>query len=91
MVVSERPLNNKKDVYVKTRIERPSGPPIKATWRVRNTDGRLRVIDIMIEGISMAVTQRDEFAAVMRRNGIDGLLEVLRARAAKSTATANIQ
>ncbi len=81
-VVAERPAGTK-DIVVMTRIDRPSGPPIMADWRVRVTDNRLRIIDIMVEGISMVVTQRQEFASVIQRNGFDGLIEVLRARTTK--------
>lgn len=88
-VVSQQALKNKRDVLVNTQIKRPAGPPIKATWRVRTVKGRQRIIDIMVEGISMAVTQRDTFAAVVRRSGLDGLLEVLRSRSDKATATAS--
>lgn len=87
IVVSETPLSNKKDFYVKSRIQRPSGPPIKATWRVRVGKDGIRIIDILVEGISMAVTQRDQFAAVVRRNGFEGLLEVLRSRTDKMPVT----
>lgn len=86
VVVSERPLRNGKDVMVNTRINRPSGPPIKAAWRVRSGKNGLRIIDVMVEGISMVVTQRDEFAAVVRRHGLDGLIEVLRARTSMVSA-----
>ena len=81
-VVSERPAGSK-DVGVLTRIDRPSGPPIMADWRVRITDSRPRIIDVAVEGVSMVVTQRAEFAAVIQRNGFDGLIEVLRARTTK--------
>ena len=57
-VLSETPLNNKIDVLVNTRIERPSGPPINITWRVRSRDKARRIIDVMVEGVSMALTQR---------------------------------
>jgi phospholipid transport system substrate-binding protein len=87
IVVSETALSNKKDFYVKSRIQRPSGPPIKATWRVRMGKDGTRIIDILVEGISMAVTQRDQFAAVVRRNGFEGLLQVLRARTDKMPVT----
>lgn len=86
-VISETPLSNKRDFYVKSRIQRPSGPPIKATWRVRVGKNGMRIIDILVESISMAITQRDQFAAVIRRNGFDGLLAVLRARTDKMPAT----
>jgi ABC-type transporter MlaC component len=32
----------------------------------------------MIEGVSMLVTQKAEFNAVLRQRGIDGLIKVLR-------------
>ncbi len=79
-----------KDVVVRTNIDRPSGPPIIAEWRVRTTDGRFRIIDVAVEGISMAVTQRAEFAAVVQRDGIDGLLTILRARTTKRPAAASL-
>ena len=89
VIVSTRPLENKMDVLVNTRIERPSGGPIKTVWRVRNTQNRLRIIDVMVEGISMLVTHRQEFAAVIRRHGLAGLLETLRARTGTLPATAS--
>ncbi|MCH7888046.1 MAG: ABC transporter substrate-binding protein [Proteobacteria bacterium] len=86
-ILSERPAGTK-DVVVSTRILRPSGPPIEAAWRVRTTGARYRIIDIMVEGVSMVVTQRSEFAAVVQRHGIQGLIEVLRARTTKLPAVA---
>ncbi len=35
----------------------------------------------------MAVTQRDEFAAVIQSRGVEGLIKMLRARTEKMTAT----
>lgn len=72
-VLSER-VAGRKDVLVFARIDRPRGPPIKISWRVRTTGKRYRVIDVMVEGISMAVTQRSEFTAYIRRNGIENLV-----------------
>lgn len=80
-------MANDKDFVVSTSLARPSGPPIAADWRVRVIDGQYRIIDIMIEGISLAITQRSEFASVVQRDGIDGLLTILRARTTKITAT----
>ncbi len=33
-----------------------------------------------VEGVSMVITQRSEFSAVIQRNGLEGLIAVLRAR-----------
>ncbi len=81
---------NEKDVVIRTTIKRPNGPPFIADWRVRTTGDRYRIIDIMIEDISMVVTRRSEFASVVLHNGIEGLLAVLRARTTKVMATAPV-
>lgn len=81
---------NDKDIVVSTVLARPSGRPIAADWRVRMSDGRYRIIDIMIEGISMAITQRSEFSSVVQRGGIEGLLTILRARTTMFSATVSI-
>jgi phospholipid transport system substrate-binding protein len=81
----------KQDVLVQTRISRPSGPPLEAGWRVRTINGTMKIIDIMVEGISMALTQRQEFAAVISQRGVDGLIIALRARADEMSATASLQ
>lgn len=70
----------KRDTVVLTRIMQPRGPPIKAGWRVRLFNGEPRIIDIVIEGVSMALNQRQEFAAVLVKDGLGGLIEILRAR-----------
>lgn len=87
MVVSEQAAGEK-DVLVHTRIDRPSGPPIEAHWRVRGQGDGQRIIDVMVEGISMAITQRAEFKSVIRRHGIDGLIQILDAQSNKLSATA---
>ncbi len=44
-------------------------------WRVRQKNGKFKVVDIIVEGVSMALTQRSDFASVIQRGGGD--LEVL--------------
>ncbi len=68
----------KRDAVVKTVLKRPEAKDIQADWRVRTVKGDPKIVDVMIAGISMAVTQRQDFAAVVRKSGIDGLLEILR-------------
>ena len=69
------------DKIVRAQIVRPSGgDPIGVDFRVRMRDESYKVIDISVEGISMLHTHRVEFASVINRKGIDGLLGDLRAR-----------
>ena len=69
------------DKIVRAQIVRPSGgDPIGVDFRVRMRDEGYKVIDVSVEGISMLHTHRVEFASVVNRKGIDGLLSDLRAR-----------
>ncbi len=81
--------SGKKFVIVKTRIDRPSGPAIKVDWRVRVRNEQYKIIDVAVKGVSMAVTQRSEFASVVRTHGMDGLLQALRRRLKMYTAKAS--
>ncbi|WP_247887142.1 ABC transporter substrate-binding protein [Azospirillum sp. SYSU D00513] len=74
------------DSMVTTQIVRPSGPPINVDWRVRQRGDSYKIIDVMVEGVSMGVTQRQEFASVIEQNGgrIDGLIRALRQRTARA-------
>lgn len=49
-------------------------------FRVRVDLEQPKIIDITVEGVSMAITQRSEFGAVISRSGIDGLIKELRDR-----------
>lgn len=77
------------DAVVVTEIGRPSGPPLKAGWRIRGKAGIYKILDVIVEGISMLATQRSEFASVVRSQGVDGLIEVLRAQVNKYAARAS--
>ena len=67
-----------RDAVVATRITRPGSPPLRVDWRLRETDGRLAIIDVIVEGVSMVVSQRAEFASVIGNGGMEGLLARLR-------------
>lgn len=70
---------------VTTMVQSPKNPePVKVDWRLRENAGALQVLDMSIEGVSMALTQRSEFSAVIQQNGgdINVLLKRLRDAAA---------
>jgi len=72
---------NERDAVVATRVTGGGRPPLKVDWRVRERDdGDLVAIDVIVEGVSLIVTQRSEFSAVIERRGMDGLLAELRQR-----------
>ncbi len=67
-------------VIVTSQIIRPQGSPIAVEWRLGLSDGRYKISDVIVDGVSMALTQRSEFAATIQRNGgqVAGLLAALR-------------
>jgi len=48
-------------------------------------DGSYMIVDVLVEGVSMAITQRDEFAAIINQSGgkVEGLLTALRQKTGK--------
>ena len=71
-----------RDTIVSTEIIQKRGPRVKVDWRVRESAGIYKVVDVIVEGISLVITQRDEFSSVIRREGVgvEGLLAQLRDR-----------
>ncbi len=68
---------------VSTKIDRSEGEPISAVWRIRNKDGQYKVLDIVVEGVSMAITLRHEYGAVVKTDGVDGLIAIMREKSAE--------
>ncbi|MCC7305040.1 MAG: ABC transporter substrate-binding protein [Alphaproteobacteria bacterium] len=71
----------KSDILVNsTIVPKDGGEKIKVDWRVRKKEGQYKVIDVIVEGVSMALTQRSDFASVIQRGGgdLDVLLTHLR-------------
>ena len=74
------------DAVVRTTIRAPEGGRNVVDFRIGiDEGGQHRVTDIAIEGLSMLKTLRDEFASVIRRDGIDGLTELLSSHAAEAS------
>jgi phospholipid transport system substrate-binding protein len=65
---------------VTSEILRPGGaPPIKVDWRLTARDGLYKISDVIIDGVSMGVTERSEIAAMIQRSGgVPGLLAIMR-------------
>ncbi len=83
-VGASRPYKNNPDfVSVETKLLRPEGETIHINWRVRKRDQRYKIVDIVAEGVSIAVTLRSEYVSVLKQNGgdVDALTRVLREKA----------
>jgi phospholipid transport system substrate-binding protein len=74
-VKSARPVGNG-DVLVMSHIIPTDGSDsIQVDWRVRNKAGTFKIVDVLVAGVSMSVTQRSDFSSVIQRGG--GTIDVL--------------
>ena len=74
------PASNPNQIFVDTEIPMPEGRPASVKWRVAEKGGKLKVIDIIIENVSLAQTARNEYTSFIAKSpkGVEGLLENLR-------------
>src|SRR5215467_4382030 len=79
-VTGEQPAPS--GAMVKSQIIKANGEPVKVDYLMRrNGDGWL-ISDIYLDGaISEVATRRSEFAAILRNDGIDGLIAALNRKA----------
>src|SRR5579863_450982 len=77
-VTGSRPQGDQ--TIVSSEIIRPTGSRIAVDWYLIHVGGSYRITDVYVTGVSMKVTQRDEFASVIQRNGgqVAALLTQLR-------------
>ncbi len=59
----------KSHYFVTTKVKQKQGPEVNLTWRIREKDGAYKILDITVEGVSMALTLREEFTAAVRTYG----------------------
>ncbi len=81
-VLKVRKIDEKRSI-VNAEIRRPEGTTFRVDFRVRRGPAGFRIIDVIVERISLLITKRAEFSTVIRREGMDGLLERLRRQTEK--------
>jgi phospholipid transport system substrate-binding protein len=85
-VTNEQP--NAGGVIVRSQIIKASGEPVNVDYMMRRNGDAWRISDIYLDGaISEVATRRSEFAAVLKNDGIDGLIAALNRKADILTAT----
>ncbi len=56
--------SGKNQIYVDSQIQ--NNPPVEVIWRLREKDGSYRIIDIVVEGVSMAMSYRNEYSSFLQ-------------------------
>ena len=75
-VISKKKINKNYTIVLSKLVATDSRPEVKIEWRVytKNSDNLL-IRDLIIEGLSLARTQKEEFNSIINSN--DGNIEVL--------------
>ena len=81
-VVSEELLSDG-DAHVHSLLVEPKGDGVRFDYVLRKKDGRWRIINIVVDGVSDLAIKRAEYTSVLRKEGFDALIEKLKARLAQ--------
>ncbi len=75
-------------MIVSSQIVRPNDSKVMIEWHLyENKQKVLKIYDVVVEGVSMALTQRSEFTGILQsKNGIKGLIEELENRQKSSNS-----
>jgi phospholipid transport system substrate-binding protein len=75
-------------VMVRSQIVKANGEPVQVNYMMRKNGDAWLISDIYLDGaISEVATRRSEFAAILRNEGIDGLIAALNRKANMLTGT----
>lgn len=67
------------ETVVRSQIVSPNGQkPVAVDWRLTGASGSFKIVDVVIENLSMRSAQREDYGSVMSAGGIDALLAGLR-------------
>jgi len=79
------------DLQVESRMLRDKLEPIAVGWRVRKSGATFKVLDIKVEGASMALTHRSEYSSVIQSSGgVAGLIAALHKKVAQLQTEAGV-
>jgi phospholipid transport system substrate-binding protein len=76
-VLSEKP-EQRGDVTVECRVVGGQFDGAQMNYRMRGKTGEWLIIDVVIEGVSLVSSYRDQFKDIMGRGGPERLLERMR-------------
>jgi len=65
------------EVTVHNRYIRAGGKPLPVDYQMHKTSQGWKIYDITVEGVSLVLTYRSEFDAIVKQEGIDGLIKRL--------------
>lgn len=86
-VKGTRPGTSADELDVRSEVSLPGQKPISLDFSFEKTDSGWKVYDIAVDGISFINNHRNQFNAVIQKEGIDGLIRQLSERNASARAS----
>lgn len=73
-------IANKSKISIKAIIRQEEGPDIRISFKLRKNKntGEWKTYDLEAEGISMLSSKRSEFSSIIRQQGIQAAIEIMR-------------
>lgn len=67
--VGSTPSTSKNQIFINSTVAMDQGEPAKVVWRVKQSGETFKIVDIIIENVSLAITARNEYTAFIKNNG----------------------
>ncbi len=75
------------DVTVRTEVKQPGAKPISIDYSLQKDNGAWKVYDVVVGGVSLVTSYRDQFKQEISSGGIDGLIKSLQTKNQAPVAT----
>jgi phospholipid transport system substrate-binding protein len=74
------------EAVVSTTVVRPNNAPTAVDWIISNPSGSPKIIDVVAEGTSLRLTQRQDYASYLTHNNgsIDALIAAMKAQVSQA-------
>lgn len=79
------PSSSANQIFVNSVVPMDNAQPATVVWRVKEDNDKFKIVDIIIENVSLAITARNEYTAFIKKspNGLDGLIADLEKKIAQ--------
>jgi len=76
------------DTVVDTTVARPGQAPAEVGWAVDDVNGSPKIVDVIVAGTSLRITERNDYASVVTSNGgqISALLSAMQSQISRIAA-----
>lgn len=68
------------DVVVRTEVKQPGAKPVSIDYSLIKKDGDWKVYDVIVGGVSLVTSYRDQFKQEITNGGVDGLIKSLQTK-----------